>query len=369
MRPNEMAAILHTDPWTVRLGAAPYPVPEPGEAVIRVAAVGFCGSDGHDFDTACKRPRIPGHEFCGTIEAVCGESPFTAHDRVAVDPVIRCGRCPPCRTGQENMCTSVKVYGCLGNQPPGGMAQYVKVVMDNCLPLPAGASFTHATFADPVAVALHALEMCGEPKGRACAVFGAGTIGLILGQLLMRGGARVIALDINAKHLEIAAGLGMEALDANGDNPLPPLSVDVAVELAGGQAPTLDWAIQSAKRTALIVCVAQRPKGAWIPYPAVSRKELRLRGLYAQRRQNFKDAVAMIGNNELVLDPLISGAFGLDDIEQAISCFRSADSVKTILLPNAGAYGGQEEVKASFAHTPSRAGQPRPAYPAMRGRG
>jgi len=194
-----MLAAYHVAPNRLELRETPLPALEPGEALIRVEACAFCGSDKHDLARVPGAPRVPGHEFSGVVDQLAGDAPLSVGDAVCVDPIVRCGRCDHCLSGRDHLCRTMGVVGC---QDPGGFAEFVKAPARNLHPKPPGLSFEAATLADPLAVALHAISLVPPVDGARCLVLGAGTIGLLMGQLLQLRGAREVWLaDIEEGHL------------------------------------------------------------------------------------------------------------------------------------------------------------------------
>ncbi len=167
----------------LRYEDVPVPQPGPGEVLMRVRAVGICGSDvPRTFQTGAHRhPIIIGHEFAGEVEG----KPY------GVFPLIPCGKCKPCLMGKYEMC---RHYDYLGSRRDGGFAEYVAVPERNLLPLPDGVSYEEAAMLEPMAVAVHAIRQVfpemkapGE-KEFTIAVIGLGTIGLLLTLFLQEAG-------------------------------------------------------------------------------------------------------------------------------------------------------------------------------------
>jgi L-iditol 2-dehydrogenase len=203
------ASVLHSV-GDMRYERVPVPQPGPGQALVRVAFCGVCGSDiPRVFVKGTYHfPTIIGHEFAGVVEAcgdeVCG---FAPGDRVAVFPLIWCGKCAPCEQGKYVQCVD---YDYLGSRSDGGFAEYVVAPQQNLLRVPEGVSFEEAAMTEPAAVALHALRRAGRNlMGRSVAIFGAGPIGLMAAQWARAMGAAPIFLfDIVARKLEMARAMG-----------------------------------------------------------------------------------------------------------------------------------------------------------------
>jgi threonine dehydrogenase-like Zn-dependent dehydrogenase len=330
-----MLAAYHVAPSQLELRETPLPVLEPGEALIRVRACAFCGSDKHDLGRVPGAPRVPGHEFSGVAEVLAGEASISVGDAVCVDPIVRCGRCDYCASGRDHLCRTMGVVGC---QTPGGFADFVKAPVANLRPKPPGPSFEAATLADPLAVALHAASLAPTVDDARCLVLGAGTIGLLMAQVLRLRGAREVWLaDIEEGHLALARSLGpFETVNlATQPGEALPDECDLAVELAGGDAPTLDLAIASLRKGGTALCIAQRPP-SHVAYPTILFSELRLQGVFGQRSPDFAEAITLLGTGQVSGEPLISDRFPLSQVQAALDRFLEPSSVKVVVTTDAG---------------------------------
>lgn len=340
-----MRAAFHVDAHTLQVrDSVPVPEPATDEVRLRVQACGFCGSDKHDFETPPRREQIPGHEFTGIVET--GHGDFQPGDRVIVDPVLCCGECPACRSGRDNLCENMKVYGCRGTQPPGAFAEAVAVRARNLHRLPDHLPFDVATLVDPLAVALHAVSLGPDPRGLRCAVFGVGPIGLLALQVLARKeAAHILAIDINPDHLQtarhVAETAGFSQIETIQVDPeADPYSLDLgapldlSLELAGGNAPTLDQAIHYSTKGATILNISQRPGGIHYNYQAALFKELTLVGCCGQASADFAEALRWLSDGLVLADPVISHRFPLVDIQAAYNQSLKPDALKVIVQPD-----------------------------------
>jgi threonine dehydrogenase-like Zn-dependent dehydrogenase len=327
-----MLAAFHVSPDRLALRDVPVPSLSEGEALIRVRACAFCGSDRHDLADTPAEPRVPGHEFAGTVEHVPTGTPFAPGDPVVVDPIMRCGQCDYCCEGRDHLCRSMAVIGC---QTPGGFAEFVKAPAGNLRRMPDGLPFEVATLADPLAVALHAVDLVSPVEGQRCVIYGAGTIGLLVAQVLrLRGAANVALVDIEPGHLDLAGGLGpFETVHVGADEPAGlPRECHLAVELAGGAGPTLGQAIASTRKGGTVLCVAQRPPTE-LPYPSVLFGELRLQGTFGQTSRNFAEAIDLLGSGRIAGAPLVTDRFPLTQAQAALERFLEPASVKVVVQP------------------------------------
>src|SRR6266516_2944217 len=211
-----MRAVIIDAPGIIRVVNVPDPTPRPYEVLVRVGECGICGTDLHiiDGDSPLARyPIIPGHEFAGEVVAVgsdvaqrYGKENITVGSRIAVEPNLYCGHCDSCRTGHENLCLN---YAALGVTTNGAVAQYVAVPVAQAYALPDNISFREGALIEPVSCAVHGMHILNPRSGDTFLIVGAGTMGLLLLQLAVRGGAsRVVMIDVNAQRLARAEMLG-----------------------------------------------------------------------------------------------------------------------------------------------------------------
>jgi hypothetical protein len=193
----------------LRLEEHPAPAVESHGVLIRVRAGGICGSDLHYYfegrngDFLIREPFIPGHEFSGEVADVGSEvTRVRAGQRVAIHPGRNCGRCFACREGRGNLCRNVFFMGSASRFPhmPGGFADYVLVDESQCYPVSPDLPFTTAAFAEPLAVALHAVERARPALGRSVLITGAGPIGLLVLLAARRAGAEPSASPTSSIH-------------------------------------------------------------------------------------------------------------------------------------------------------------------------
>ncbi|CAM3471936.1 Zn-dependent oxidoreductase [Halomonas lysinitropha] len=205
-----MKAFQVSAPLDYRIAEVEVPKAAPGEALVRVAFAGICGSDMHIIhgDNAFVRfPRITGHEFAGVIEAVGeGVEDIAVGDRVCIDPVISCGHCYPCRIGRPNVCTTLEVIGVHRN---GGFEEHVAVPAANLHHLPEHLGLDAAALVEPYTIAANVLDRMQPHPGDRLLVFGAGVIGLTILQMARaKGIEEVIVTDVIDERLAVAQELG-----------------------------------------------------------------------------------------------------------------------------------------------------------------
>ena len=187
-----MKAYVLREIGKINLEEVDVPELKDNEVLVKVGAVGICGSDiPRIYKTgAYSFPLIPGHEFAGMVMEVGKEvNPSWQGKRVGIFPLIPCNKCEPCHKQQYEMC---RHYSYLGSRRDGGFAEYVAVPEKNLIELPENVSFQAAAMLEPMAVACHAMRRLNLDSGATVAVCGLGTIGLLLVMFLWEAGIRKI---------------------------------------------------------------------------------------------------------------------------------------------------------------------------------
>lgn len=335
------AARLH-GAGDIRLSEEPVPEPGPGTCLVRVTAVGICGSDLHWWDegeigdTALTAPLVLGHEAAGVIE----DGPRRG-ERVAIDPAIWCGTCRPCRDGYRNLCTRVQFAGHGGQD--GAMREFMAWPDHLLYGLPDGVSDAGGAVLEPLGVAIHALDLGHVRLGAAAAVIGCGPIGLLLTQVLRAAGAGpVIAFDplphrrAAATSFGAAAALDPAAVRDPGDlGRAVGEGVDVAFEMAGtGGAVQL---AMLATRPGGRVVLGGIPASDQIAFGASAARRKGLTIAMARRMNEvYPRAIALAAGGQVALDPLVTGRFGLAKTPDAMAAAAARTGLKIIIEPSRG---------------------------------
>ena len=217
---------LHTP---LSLEDVPDPEPAAGELVVKVGRCGICGSDLHMTEDAaygCRKGDVLGHEFAGEVVALGknAQGPKVG-DLVSVIPLKSCGACAHCAKGEVQWCTQFGLQG-------GGYAEYAVTRPNQCVPLPADLSLADGALVEPLAVALHGINLSGIQRGNKVLVLGAGPIGLAVAFWAKRmGAARVAVQDILAFQQERAQDMGADVFVVDPADP-----VGSAERALGGKA-------------------------------------------------------------------------------------------------------------------------------------
>lgn len=324
----------------VRVGEMPEPVAADGESLVRVSAVGLCGSDLHWFseggigDAQLARPLVLGHEFAGVVQG----GPLDGR-RVAVDPASPCGACESCLLGNRNLCPRVQFAGHGSND--GGLRELVAWPDHLLHPVPDTISDADAAMLEPLGVALHAHDLARPRAGDTVAVVGCGPIGLCLVQLARSTGATtVIAVEPLAHRRAAAASMGADVvLDSAATDVAAALDdatggrgVDVAFEVAGNDA-AVALAVAAARQGGQVV-LAGIPGEDSTSFPAsvARRKGLTLK-LSRRMKEMYPRTIRLVERGAVDVRSVVTHGFGLGEVEEA---FRVADEragLKVVVSP------------------------------------
>lgn len=223
------------------------PRPGPGEVLLRVASVGVCGSDLPRMlvKGAWKMPLITGHEFSGhVVERGAQVEGWSIGELVAVAPLIPCGVCDQCKSGNFSRCRN---YDYFGSRRDGAYAEFVAVPVGNLLKVPQHVDPRAVAMTDPASIALHALWKAGGlTVGQTGAVVGCGPIGLYVIQWMrLMGASQVIAVDVSEEKLALAREAGASRCILSQDAEAAKASAHVVVEAVGFDA-TINTAVMLA---------------------------------------------------------------------------------------------------------------------------
>lgn len=335
-----MLAARYLGPNRIEPVDTPIPNLSAGEALVRVEACGFCGSDLGIVAGVHPRARVPltlGHEFCGTIEdQAAANSPLRPGDRVAAWPLISCGACWVCRNGAPHVCRSLRLYGI---DFDGGMAQYVRIPVRSILPLPAGTSPLLGAVIEPLAVAIHGVRQARTTASQPVVVIGAGPIGLLTALVAQAYGlGPVIISDILPSRRALASDLGLCAVSAGEE------LRDRVQSISSGEGVGLLFECTGAASAAREMTTLVRPratiinlgvfkKPAELDLQAINFKEISLHGSRVYTRGDFEEAIHL--SSALPVSRIVTHRFPLQEVQKAFQCFQSGQNAcKVLILPN-----------------------------------
>jgi L-iditol 2-dehydrogenase len=327
-------ARLH-GPKDLRLHEEERPPVAPGEALVRIGAVGLCGSDLHWFGEGCvgelriTRPFVLGHEFAGTTED---------GRRVALDPAITCGRCALCLDGHPNLCDETRFAG--DGAQDGGLGEWVAWPERCIVPLPEGFSESDGALLEPLGVAIHALDLAHLRAGATVGVFGCGPIGLLILQVARLAGARLFATELPSRPQRLAAARALGACVVPAEDGREGRAIrdaaggglDVALEAAGDNA-AVEAAIDSVRPGARIVLVGI-PSEDRTSFCASSARRKGLTILLARRMGHvYPRAIRLAASGRVDLRSIVSHTFPLAESALAFETALSRRGLKVVVQP------------------------------------
>lgn len=297
-----------------------------GEVLVKITRGGICGSDIHYYqhggigDFQLQHPMVLGHEVIGVV--VSGDD--NNGRKVAVNPSKPCNSCEYCLKGQSNQCLDMRFFGSAMLNPhvDGGFAQYVVVRPDQCVYYDQQADDDVMAFAEPLAVAVNAVNRAGSLLGKKVLVTGAGPIGcLIVAACRAAGATEIIASDLVAENRDMAETMGADrSFDPVADD-LSEFCVgkgyfDVTFE-ASGAIPAIQKNIDMTRARGTIVQVGMRPGMVEIPLTRFLAKEVNFVGAF-RFTDEYQTAVRWLEQGRVDPRPLLTTVMPYQDIVAAL---------------------------------------------------
>ncbi len=325
----------------------PDPVAGDDEVLLKIGACSICGGDVHGYDGKSGRripPMIMGHEAAGEIVALGKNvSGYAVGERVTFDTTISCGTCWFCKRGMPNLCDNSKIMGVSlpEYRNNGAMSEYFAVPARILYRLPEGLPYEQAVLVEPLAVALHAVNLARLALGDKVLIVGAGTIGLMLTLAARQGGAgRIIISDLDPAKLALARTLGATHTVLAGDNAESEIrvftdgrGVDCSFEAVGIGA-TISLAINSVRKGGTAVLVGQLDSSVTIPVQQCVMRQVRLQGSCISAGE-FESGLELMGTGRIDVSGMISKVAPLREGAEWFSRLHAGEKglIKVVLKP------------------------------------
>jgi len=342
------AAVLHAI-GDLRVEEVDRPsITAPDQALVKIRAVGVCGSDVHFYERGrigpyvVKDPVILGHESAGeVVEVGKAVANLRPGDKVAIEPGVPDRTCWYCKTGRYNLCAAVPFMG----TPPwnGAFCEYVAWPADFCFKLPEGLSFEQGAMTEPLAVGMQGTKRGGVGVGHSVVVLGCGPIGLVTLQAAKaRGATQIIATDVQQSRLELAAKLGAtDIINAKDVDPVERVrelsdgGVDVALETAGTVA-TTQQACAMVRMGGVVTLIGMPAELDFeLPVLDIICREYDVRGVF--RYCNcYPPALALLGARKVDVNSLITHRFPLDEAKAAVDFAKDRKDVAIKVMVEVG---------------------------------
>jgi L-iditol 2-dehydrogenase len=299
----------------------PVPVPGPGEELVRIGAVGLCGSDRHWFaqggigDARLTQPVVPGHEFAG----------WTAEGKlVAVDPAIPCEECEFCREGNPNLCSQLRFAG--HGREDGALREMIAWPSRCLFPLPESFTAADGAMLEPLGVAIHAVDLGKARPGMRIGVFGCGPIGLLVLQVAQSEGASEVLIT------EPLAGRRAAALARGASEWKPGDEVDVAFECAGENAAVED-AIAAVRPGGRVVLAGIPDDDRTAFQASVARRKGLTIKLVRRMKHTYPRAIRLVAEGLVDVRSLATHRFPLERTAEAFGVLETRAGMKVIVEP------------------------------------
>ncbi len=335
---DTMRAAVYRRPGQLEVADAPVPALGPRDALVEVAYCGVCGTDLHMVLDGWGTPdTVFGHEWAGRVAAVGAEARIDVGTPVVGRPWIECGDCQSCLDGRPALCAQRPLAGA-DDYHSGGFARYLAADRSNLTAVPKGLSLRHAAYAEPLAVAMHAITRGDvQPGGRAM-VFGCGPIGAAVAAVLVSRGINVTVVEPQERRRTLARRLGAairlpEDLDAPGHpGQVPAGAVGWVFEASGARQAAQAGLAQLAHGGTMVLV------GTGLDYPRLDTSrvilnELVVTGAYEYDPDGLADALALIASGRLPMDTLLEPEpVGLDGLLDAMGRLRSGETAGKVLV-------------------------------------
>jgi len=324
-------------PGKLRVEERPVPELGAGDVLVEVAAVGVCGSDVHYYrhgrigSFVVESPLVLGHEASGRVAAAGPDAdPSLVGARVAIEPGVPCRRCRACTSGHYNLCPQVRFLG----TPPvdGAFACYLAHDAQFVHRLPDAVSDEAGALLEPLSVGVWACWTGQVRVGDRVLVTGAGPIGLLAARVAVVSGAEVTVSDVDSGRLALAAEMEVAATIDPGQVPDAD-GFEVLLECSGVPEAAFSG-IEAVGPAGRAVLVGMAPQAATsLPTQTIQSREIRLTGTF-RYAGTYPTAIALAASGRVDLDRLVTGRFGLDDMDAALQAGRNdSASIKPVVLP------------------------------------
>jgi L-iditol 2-dehydrogenase len=326
------------EPGVIEMREIDVPTPDDDQVLVKVGAVGVCGSDVHFYahgnigTMVMNKPFVLGHELSGTITAV-GKNvdPSRVGKRVAVEPQRPCRTCTQCRAGRYNLCPEIIFYAV--PHVNGAFTEYVTIQNDFAFDLPDNVSFEAGALLEPLSVAIWSCQRAQVSVGSRVLITGAGPIGVIVAQTAKAFGAsEVIITDTVESRRTFALSHGASrAIDPTKES-LNGLDVDVFIDATGVGKAVYDG-IKAVGPNGRVILVGMGDDDVLLPVDYIQSREIWVTGIF-RYTNTWPTAIELVSSGKVDLDSLVTHRFNLDQVEQALKAPKLPGAMKPVVLPN-----------------------------------
>jgi L-iditol 2-dehydrogenase len=330
-----MRVAVLVEPGRIEMEERPIPSPAPGDVLVRVSAVGVCGSDTHYYrhgrvgSFVVDGPLVLGHEAAGTIVAAGdGVDPARIGQRVSVEPQRPDPDSEETRRGDYNLCPHMQFFG----TPPvdGAFCEYVTIGAPFAHPVPETVTDEAAALCEPLSVGIAAIRKARIGDGTRILIAGAGPIGIVLTQLARAFGAiEIVVSDPDEARRRRAIDFGATAVIDPASDEVGELGVDAFID-ASGAPQAVDAGIRAVRPAGTVVLVGSGAESMTLPTQLIQNRELVLTGVF-RYTDTWPTAISLIESGRVDLDAMVTARFPLEMAAQALDSDRVPGTVKSVV--------------------------------------
>lgn len=336
---STMRASVLVERGVLRVEQVGRPSLDADQVLVRIESVGVCGSDVHYFregrigDFVVEAPLILGHEASGVIVAVgSAVAPARIGERVAIEPQRACRLCPQCKRGRYNLCVNIEFYA----TPPidGAFAEYAAIQADYAFRIPDGMSLDAAALCEPLSVGVWSNQKAGTAPGSRILIAGAGPIGIVAAQVARAFGAsEVIVTDPVAERRATVLRFGASQVIDPVAEDVGALGLEVDAFIDASGAPSAVRAgIRALGPGGRAVLVGMGADDVNLPVSRIQGRELVVTGVF-RYANTWPIAIGLAASERVDLDALVTGHFGLDQVEAAFTATAEPATLKVMVTP------------------------------------
>jgi L-iditol 2-dehydrogenase len=330
-----MRVAVLVEPGRIEMEERPIPSPAPGDVLVRVSAVGVCGSDTHYYrhgrvgGFVVDGPLVLGHEAAGTVVATGdGVDPARIGQRVSIEPQRPDPDSEETRRGDYNLCPHMQFFG----TPPvdGAFCEYVTIGAPFAHPVPETVTDEAAALCEPLSVGIAAIRKARIGGGTRVLIAGAGPIGIVLTQLARAFGAiDIVASDPDEARRRRAIDFGATAVIDPASDEVGELGVDAFID-ASGAPQAVDAGIRAVRPAGTVVLVGSGAESMTLPTQLIQNRELVLTGVF-RYADTWPTAISLIESGRVDLDAMVTARFPLEMAAQALDSDRVPGTVKSVV--------------------------------------
>lgn len=332
---TRMRAAVLVEPGRIEMEERPIPTPGPGDVLVRVSAVGVCGSDTHYYrhgrvgSFVVEAPLVLGHEAAGTIVGV-GESvdPSRIGQRVSIEPQRPDPDSDETRRGHYNLCPHMRFFA----TPPvdGALCDYVTIGAEFAHPVPDSMSDDAAALCEPLSVGIAAIRKAELDGPSRVLIAGAGPIGIVVTQLARAYGATdIVVSDPDRTRRDRAVAFGATTVIDPTVEQTDELTVDAFID-ASGAAAAVAAGIRAVRPAGRVVLVGSGAEAMELPTQLIQNRELVLTGVF-RYANTWPTAIALVESGRVDLDAMVTARFPLEKAAEALDSDRIPGSVKSVV--------------------------------------